>query len=168
MNSTTHISLAVGFAMALLLGTSCQTSKVVPTSSKVIPAPIPVTTSVEKTADDKDPRRALYLENCSACHGVEGYGDGPAAVAFCLPPPDLTRIAELNGGDFPYQEIFAVIEGKRQIDAHGYRGMPIWGDLFKQTAQNAGVGDSQNIADGNILALVAYLESIQTYPVEEN
>ena len=31
-----------------------------------------------------------WRENCEACHGATGEGDGPAAIAFNPPPPDLT------------------------------------------------------------------------------
>ena len=32
----------------------------------------------------------LYAANCADCHGIAGYGDGPAAKALPLPPADLT------------------------------------------------------------------------------
>jgi mono/diheme cytochrome c family protein len=31
-----------------------------------------------------------FVRYCSACHGVEGRGDGPAAPALRPPPADLT------------------------------------------------------------------------------
>jgi mono/diheme cytochrome c family protein len=39
-----------------------------------------------------------FVRYCSACHGVEGRGDGPAASALRTPPADLTRIAQRRGG----------------------------------------------------------------------
>ena len=36
--------------------------------------------------------------SCSACHGVDGHGHGPAASAFQPPPADLTQIAQRHGG----------------------------------------------------------------------
>ena len=35
-----------------------------------------------------------FVRYCSACHGAEGGGDGPAAAALQSPPADLTRIAQ--------------------------------------------------------------------------
>lgn len=32
----------------------------------------------------------IYRENCTACHGAEGYGDGPAAAALTIKPANLT------------------------------------------------------------------------------
>ena len=36
--------------------------------------------------------RALFHQNCEACHGVEGRGDGPVAASLALRPEDLTSI----------------------------------------------------------------------------
>jgi mono/diheme cytochrome c family protein len=33
---------------------------------------------------------ALFLQNCSSCHGPDGHGDGPAAKDRQPPPADLT------------------------------------------------------------------------------
>jgi len=33
---------------------------------------------------------ALFLQNCSSCHGLDGHGDGPAAKDLQPPPADLT------------------------------------------------------------------------------
>ena len=40
----------------------------------------------------------VFVRHCSACHGVDGRGDGPAAPALQPPPADLTRIAQRRGG----------------------------------------------------------------------
>jgi putative copper export protein/mono/diheme cytochrome c family protein/peroxiredoxin len=34
--------------------------------------------------------RGLYAEHCAICHGIEGYGDGPAAAGLRPRPADLT------------------------------------------------------------------------------
>jgi len=33
----------------------------------------------------------IYGQNCAACHGKSGHGDGPAATGMKLPPADLTQ-----------------------------------------------------------------------------
>ena len=35
--------------------------------------------------------QAVYQENCAACHGPYGYGDGPAADGLAVKPSDLTE-----------------------------------------------------------------------------
>lgn len=107
------------------------------------------------------PGRTLYLQYCSACHGNQGRGDGPAARGFCLPPPDLSTIASKRNGVFPFGEVLDIIQGNRQVDAHGLRKMPVWGYQFEQDGLDAGVDDPASIRDGNLVALAAYLESIQ-------
>ena len=43
----------------------------------------------------------LYRAHCQACHGVAGYGDGPAAAGLPRPPADLTaqHAADHTAGD---------------------------------------------------------------------
>jgi cytochrome c oxidase cbb3-type subunit 2 len=40
--------------------------------------------------------RELYKANCTSCHGDNGKGDGPAAVAFKPKPRDHTDAAYMN------------------------------------------------------------------------
>src|SRR5579859_4388914 len=40
----------------------------------------------------------LYRGYCASCHGTEGKGDGPVAPALNSKMPDLTTIAQRNGG----------------------------------------------------------------------
>ncbi len=37
----------------------------------------------------------LYETNCAQCHGVKGYGDGPAGKALNPPPSDLASIVQM-------------------------------------------------------------------------
>lgn len=45
--------------------------------------------------------RAIYRANCEACHGVAGFGDGPAGKGLPRPPADLTaqHAADHTAGD---------------------------------------------------------------------
>jgi putative copper resistance protein D len=45
--------------------------------------------------------QALYRTHCQACHGVAGYGDGPAGARLSKPPADLTaqHAADHTAGD---------------------------------------------------------------------
>ncbi len=40
-----------------------------------------------------DRGRQLFQQDCAACHGAQGRGDGPATAALRKRPKDLTRIA---------------------------------------------------------------------------
>lgn len=103
----------------------------------------------------KDPDRGWleYRSKCGVCHGVDAKGDGPLATQLKTPPPDLTRLAKRNGGVFPEDAVKETIDGRKDVEAHGPRDMPVWGyryvhgDDFKQKTRQQ--------------VLVDYLRSIQ-------
>ena len=97
----------------------------------------------------------IYRANCAACHGMEGTGNGPAAPALSTRPPDLTTIAQRNGGTFPAARIKKIIAGNESVVAHGSREMPVWGPIFHQIQNDRDYGEIrlQNLTD--------YLKSIQ-------
>jgi mono/diheme cytochrome c family protein len=99
---------------------------------------------------------------CAACHGLTGKGDGPVAGVLATTVPNLTTIAERNGGVFPRQIIKKLIDGRWTIDAHGTRRMPVWGYEFWIAE---GAGDFSEMRVSKILDdLVNYLVSIQVEP----
>jgi mono/diheme cytochrome c family protein len=55
--------------------------------------------------------KTLYMDHCTACHGPSGRGDGPLAGDLDRPVPDLTLIAQRNGGSFPMARVMSVIDG---------------------------------------------------------
>jgi hypothetical protein len=65
-------------------------------------------------------------------------GDGPAAPALKKSPADLTLLASKNGGKFPGIKVYAQIEGDTMTPAHGAKGMPVWGDVFRSMSHNDG------------------------------
>jgi mono/diheme cytochrome c family protein len=101
-----------------------------------------------------------YQQHCTACHGLGGRGDGPAAAALKTPPSDLTRIAARRNGVFPAGEIAKFIDGRFHITAHGSREMPVWGDHFGMGIPETEI--SESITRGKIATLVEYLKWIQT------
>jgi mono/diheme cytochrome c family protein len=72
----------------------------------------------------------MYTTYCAVCHGVDGKGNGPAAEALKVSPPDLTALAKKNGGKYPSDHVTTAIRGDLRLAAHGSREMPVWGDLF--------------------------------------
>ena len=55
--------------------------------------------------------RKLYAENCFSCHGVDGKGTGPAAVALAHAPADLTNHFHNAPGDGDAYLFWRVSEG---------------------------------------------------------
>lgn len=96
---------------------------------------------------------------CAACHGGSGRGDGPVAEVLSVPVPDLTRIAERNGGEFPQETIKQQIDGRDRITAHGSAQMPVWGYEF-YIDEGAGAFSEQGVSD-TLDSLVEYLAMLQ-------
>ncbi|MEN9785308.1 MAG: hypothetical protein RLZZ299_572 [Pseudomonadota bacterium] len=57
------------------------------------------TPRVSEATRGADPARGeqLYAANCTACHGAQADGRGPAAVALTPRPTDFTRAASWKG-----------------------------------------------------------------------
>ena len=43
-----------------------------------------------------------FQESCAACHGADASGTGELPNKLLKPRKDLTRLAEQNGGTFPF------------------------------------------------------------------
>lgn len=102
-----------------------------------------------------------YLAHCATCHGQGGKGDGPGAQHLRKKPPDLTMISKRYYGDFPFWHIYRVVDGRADVELHGPRTMPVWGDWFREEQGSEGPGAWIDLARGRIWRLVVYLESIQ-------
>jgi mono/diheme cytochrome c family protein len=98
----------------------------------------------------------MYDAYCAACHGKTGVGDGPAAVALKIPPPDLTTLAKRHGGKYPAYYVIGVLNFGVGYRAHGTSDMPIWGPLFSSLR-----GGDQAIVKMRITNLTHYIETLQ-------
>lgn len=111
------------------------------------------TLAAEKSAA-ADKGRALFRQHCASCHGLDAKGSGPVAAALKSGPPDLT-IIQTPGEKFPSYRVATIIDGEKDVTAHGTRKMPVWGVIFRRT-------EGDLLKQANIYALVKYIESIQT------
>jgi len=103
--------------------------------------------------------RQLYADNCAACHGRYGGGDGPVAGALVVAPPDLTQLAARNGGEFPVRVVAEYIDGRKSVVAHGTRSMPVWGMEFWLQAGADDAAEAE--VETKIDTLVGYIASMQ-------
>jgi mono/diheme cytochrome c family protein len=98
----------------------------------------------------------MYNTYCAVCHGKDGKGQGPAAEALKVPPPDLTVLSKNNQGSYPSLKVSAVIRGEQVLPAHGSKDMPVWGSLFWRMSQGHESEVQQRIANLN-----KYVEGMQ-------
>jgi mono/diheme cytochrome c family protein len=98
----------------------------------------------------------LFRMHCATCHGTDGRGTGPLAGHLRRPPPDLTKFTAMNGGVFPGERVFRIIDG-RDVPSHGNREMPVWGDAFRSSPG----GLTDEAIKARIRAILKYLQGIQ-------
>ena len=97
----------------------------------------------------------LFRAHCASCHGIDARGTGPIAQHLRRAPSDLTQYTQHNGGVFPSERVYRIIEG-RDVPAHGEREMPVWGEAFKLLP-----GSNAATVKARIEAVVRYLQGIQ-------
>jgi len=93
--------------------------------------------------------KALYLQNCSSCHGDTGKGDGPTGMALPVKPRDF------SAGEFKFDTDG---DGKTGTDADitnvikkgamAYGGSPLMAPLPQLT-------------DANITDIIAFIRSLK-------
>jgi mono/diheme cytochrome c family protein len=124
------------------------------------------------TAQEMKPGQLEFQVRCAACHGMEGLGDGPVGQLLKMPPPNLALISQRNGGSFPFERVFEIIDGRKEMAAHGTRDMPIWGDFYRAEpmwvdpetgeATEGMMAAEERAAEAEILALTYFIGTLQT------
>lgn len=105
-----------------------------------------------------------YEASCAICHGINAKGDGVFGDLLQLAIPDLTTLSRRNGGVFPTERVYAMIDGREYIKAHGAREMPIWGNYLSISATPE-YDDYPNLPEAfvrsRILSLIDFLNHRQ-------
>jgi mono/diheme cytochrome c family protein len=111
-----------------------------------------------------------YTNSCAVCHGDKGKGDGPLVEWLKKRPTNLTTIQKNNGGQFPFDRLYKMIDGREvgreAIGSHGPIDMPIWGAQFstEQASRLREFGtpkDLESYTQGRIIALIGYIHTLQ-------
>ena len=110
----------------------------------------------EPSTGTDDTGSQLFRTYCASCHGPTGRGDGPMAMELRRMPPDLTQFTRRNGGVFPRDQVYRIVDG-REVISHGNREMPVWGDAFRMFFGGPGA----DVIKARIDAIVRYLAGIQ-------
>lgn len=105
--------------------------------------------------------RLAYAEDCAACHGNSGQGNGPEGALLAPAPADLTVLSASNGGVFPRDAVLSTIDGYLRGDRFG-AAMPEFGARDQgPTVVVEGEDGLGTPIPARLLALVEYLETIQ-------
>lgn len=118
-------------------------------------------------AADRSLGRLEYEQKCAMCHGDTGKGDGWFAKFLKSPPTSLTRLARDNGGVFPFNDVYQVIDGRKAVRVHGPRDMPVWGSVYREESGREYdpyyglVYADEGVVRARILALIEYLSRLQ-------
>ena len=119
--------------------------------------------AVPNAGSSQEIGKSTYLASCASCHGVEGRGDGPVAKTLKQRPADLTKLSDANGGVFPLSRVYRVIDGRFEVETHGTREMPVWGELFKPVFPLSEIGNGLDevVVRARILAVIEYVSTLQ-------
>lgn len=113
--------------------------------------------------------KAEYEAKCAVCHGLTGRGDGPFGSQLAVQSTDLTQLAAKNNGVFPETEVMMALDGRSEVQGHGPRDMPVYGEVFlTQGPKGKTAKQKEPYVDAHLRALVAYLKTIQsTVPADQ-
>lgn len=102
----------------------------------------------------------LFKRHCARCHGDDARGNAVDTAKQSVQAPNLTTLAQHNGGTLPVWGVYEVVSGSKVLAEHRTRTMPIWGEKF---AKLRGVTkeNKESIVRGRIMAILAYLSTIQ-------
>jgi mono/diheme cytochrome c family protein len=117
--------------------------------------------SANTSSDDPLVRgQALFETYCQGCHGPHGEGNGPVAPLLTL---SMTDLGELYAryGEFPEEYVASTIDGRAELEGHGSREMPVWGNIW--TLPDDPV--SQERINRQIDGLVEFVRSLQDQPL---
>ncbi len=120
---------------------------------------------VANAAGGLDFGRLQYESNCASCHGKLGKGDGPfAGMVDTKAGADITTLSRRNGGVFPFERVYQVIDGRQQVAYHGTSEMPIWGNDYQAQAAadyRDSPFDAEVFVRTRIVALTDYVYRLQ-------
>ncbi len=109
-----------------------------------------------------EPGAEAYRLACGQCHGPDGRGDGPLRSLLNIQAADLTTLRQRNNGEFPFNRVMRIVDGRDQIAAHGTSQMPAWGAVFSlEASDRLDPYWRETYIRGRIVEVVAFVEALQ-------
>ena len=68
-----------------------------------------------------------FRHACAVCHGLGGEGESVMTTLnlLIMHPTDLTQLSKKHQGQFPFWQVYRIIDGREEVKGHGTRDMPI-------------------------------------------
>ena len=111
------------FILAALTLSACGGGTGGSSDAAATPAPVPAEYAGQTNPLGADAAAAgaeIFKNNCVACHGEQGHGDGPAGASLNPQPKDLPELASAVGDDYLYWRINT---GKPGTSMVGWKGI---------------------------------------------
>ncbi|MGE0823244.1 MAG: cytochrome c [Candidatus Binatia bacterium] len=102
-----------------------------------------------------------YLRYCAVCHGETGKGGGLLAEYLKILPTDLTQLSKKHQGEFPFWQVYRIIDGREEVKGHGTRNMPIWGEELRISEPKAQPEFVEDLIAGRVWQMILYIRSLQ-------
>ena len=108
--------IVLGLALLLLVACNNDSSEVGVDNSTPAPVPAEFAGKINLLGADAVTAGAeVFKNNCEACHGPQGHGDGPAGAALDPRPKNLAVFAPAVGDDYLYWRINTGKEGTSMV-----------------------------------------------------
>jgi len=102
--------------------------------------------------------RQDFEQLCASCHGADGKGKG--ILSEEANAPDLTQISKRNGGQYPLETVYRIVDGREMTESHKRFAMPFWGKyLQKPGSESAPASDAE--VKQRIRDVVRYVKTLQ-------
>lgn len=133
-----------GLGLAIAIAASLSTASIVSAQEPVAPTSVIIAGSNN------------FAQYCVVCHGKDAKGTGQLAASLTVKPANLTELTKRNGGAYPRDMVFQVIDGRKPVKGHGGGDMPEWGKAFAASSP-----DDADAVKKRIESLVEYLATLQ-------
>jgi mono/diheme cytochrome c family protein len=112
-------------------------------------------------AQDAESGAVLFQDHCATCHGTAAEGNGPMTAVLSIAPPDLTVLAEANGGTFPLERVVRRVDGREEVLAHG-GPMPVFGMILGGESGMVDAFDGTPVFTTRaVVDIAAWLQTVQ-------
>jgi len=96
----------IALALVALTFASCSSSEKTESTTALAPVPAEYAGKTNPLGSDAAIAGAdLFNTNCTACHGQQGHGDGPAGAALDPAPKDLPELSAMVADDYLFWRI---------------------------------------------------------------